>query len=137
MNIGLMITLPSNEFSMSAQQGILNEFKKNKNKNIIVFADSFFCADTNFAIMPVGNLTYFTGDLICITAKDVKKVHDLKRDINIKYLCSVDVVGIEQTFHLDNIEYLSSTNNDSFRACALTGQSNVNTLEKWINQHER
>tara|TARA_B100000085_G_C18356331_1_gene436428 strand:- start:114 stop:515 length:402 start_codon:yes stop_codon:yes gene_type:complete len=132
MNIGVLITIPKNEHVLQVQQALLFKLSQQKNTNVTVFADSFFCAPTTFPVMPVGNLNSFSGDLICFNAKDARKVYDLKRNINIKYICSIDVTNIEQTFGLDDIEYFAASENDAFRAQSLTGQSTIPKIEEWI-----
>ena len=135
MNIGFLVSVPSGDIPLKITQLILDKLSKEKNKNVILFADSFFVASTDLPVMPVGNLNSFTGDLICTTAKDVIKAVELKRDINIKYICSGDISNIEQTFHLDNIEYLTATTKEKYRANSITGQDNIQTMEDWL--HER
>lgn len=134
MNIGLLISIPNGDMPLKLTQTLLNELSRKKDKNIVIFADSFFTASTSFPTMPVGNLNSFTGDLICTTAKDVIKAAELKRDINIKYICSTDVSNVEQTFHLDGIEYLSASDKDTYRAIALTGQNNIKTMKDWLDE---
>ena len=134
MNIGLLISIPNGDMPLKLTQTLLNELSRKKDKNIVIFADSFFTASTSFPTMPVGNLNSFTGDLICTTAKDVIKAAELKRDINIKYICSTDVSNVEQTFLLDGIEYLSASDKDTYRAIALTGQNNIKTMKDWLDE---
>lgn len=134
MNIGLLVSIPSGDLSLKLSQVLLEMLKSQTDKNVVIFADSYYNSNTNLATMPIGNLNSFTGDLICTTAKDVIKATEIKRDINIKYICSVDINNIEQTFHLDNIEYLAGSSKDKYRAISVTGEDSVRTIEEWINE---
>jgi hypothetical protein len=104
-NISLFFSKKDNQ---SLQQNIMSRALANDNINFCIFADkNLNINDTRISILPIASLLSFKGEVICVTAQDVKTVISLKRDIKVKLSLGENLLELADLFQYDDIEYLT------------------------------